>query len=131
MDDKKFYGMALQLEWRYDRLVHQKNNNMKGMVLSMKLRVVMTNGINYLIESGEFKDKDLMSALLKFHSDDWGILCNEDKEFQNELLKNPNSKYEDRFMGVYMINKHKIWIMSEYDYSIKSLLITILLSEEY
>ena len=25
MDDKKFYGMALQLEWRYDRLVHQKN----------------------------------------------------------------------------------------------------------
>lgn len=53
----------------------------------MKLRVVMTNGVNYLIESGEFKDKDLMSALLKFHSDDWGILCNEDKEFQNELLK--------------------------------------------
>ena len=51
----------------------------------MKLRVVMTNGVNYLIESGEFKDKDLMSALLKFHSDDWGILCNEDKEFQNEL----------------------------------------------
>ena len=97
----------------------------------MKLRVVMTNGINYLIESGEFKDKDLMSALLKFHSDDWGILCNEDKEFQKELLKNPNSKYEDRFMGVYMINKHKIWIMSEYDYSIKSLLITILLPEEY
>ena len=32
----------------------------------MKLRVVMTNGVNYLIESGEFKDKDLMSALLKF-----------------------------------------------------------------
>ena len=25
MADKKFYGMALQLEWRYDRLVHQKN----------------------------------------------------------------------------------------------------------
>ncbi len=70
-------------------------------------------------------------ALLKFHSDDWGILCNEDKEFQNELLKNTNSKYEYRFMGVYMINEHKIWIMSEYDYSIKSLLITILLPEEY
>ena len=34
-------------------------------------------------------------------------------------------------MGVYMINGHKIWIMSEYDYSIKSLLITILLPEEY
>lgn len=97
----------------------------------MNLRVVMTNGVNYLVERGEIQDKDLLSALLKFNSDDWGILCNEDKEFQNELLKNPNSKYEDRFMGVYMINENKIWIMSEYDYSIKSLLITILLPEEY
>lgn len=77
----------------------------------MNLRVVMTNGVNNLIESGEFNDKDLMSALLKFHSDDWGILCNEDKEFQNELLKNTNSKYEYRFMGVYMINEHKKWIV--------------------
>ena len=81
----------------------------------MNLKVVMTNGVNHLIESEEFNDKNLISALLKFHSDDWGILCNEDKEFQNELLKNPNSKYEDSFMGVYMINEHKIWIMSEYD----------------
>ena len=97
----------------------------------MKLRVVMTNEVNHLIESGEFNDKDLMVVLLKFHSDDWGILSNEAKEFQNKLLKNLNSKYEDRFMGVYMINKHKIWIMSEYYYSIKSLLITILLPEEY
>ena len=66
----------------------------------MKLRVVMTNGVNYLIESGEFKDKDLMSALLKFHSDDWGILCNEDKEFQNELLKNPNISLLDVSLSV-------------------------------
>jgi len=97
----------------------------------MSLRVVMTNGVNYLIEKGEIKDKDLLSALIKFNSNDWGILSNEDKEFQNELLKNPSSKYEDRFMGVYIINEHKIWIMSGYDYSIKSLLITILLPSEY
>ena len=43
---------------------------MKGLVLFMNLRVVMTNGVNNLIESGEFNDKDLMSALLKFHSDE-------------------------------------------------------------
>lgn len=101
------------------------------MVLFMNLKIVMTNGVNYLIEMGEIQDKDLLSALLKFNSDDWGILSNEDKEFQKELLKNPHSKYEDRFMGVYMLNENKIWIMSEYDYSIKSLLITILLPEEY
>ena len=29
----------------------------------MKLRVVMTNGINYLIESGEFKDKEGIVSL--------------------------------------------------------------------
>lgn len=97
----------------------------------MNLRVVMTNGVNYLIEEGEIQDTDLMSILLKFTSNDWGILCNEDKEVQNELLKNPNSKYYDRFMGVYMINENKVWIISEYDYSIKSLLITVLLPEEY
>lgn len=97
----------------------------------MNFRIVMTNGVNYLIESGKFKDEDLMLALLKFHSDDWGILCNEDKEFQNELLKNPKAKYQDRFMGVYMINQNKIWIMSDYDYSIKKIVITVLLPEEY
>ena len=82
---------------------------MKGMVLFMKTRVVMANRVNYLIERKEIQYK----------------------EFQNELLKNPNAKYKDRFMGVYIINEIKIWIMSEYDYSIKSLLITILLPEEY
>ena len=97
----------------------------------MNLRVLMTNGINYLMEMGEIKDNDLLSILFKFNSNDWGILCSEDKEFQNELLKNSNSKYNDRFMGVYIINEHRIWIMREYDYSIKSFLITILLPEEY
>ena len=56
----------------------------------MSLRVVMTNEVNYLIEKGEIKDNDLLSALIKFNSNDWGILSNEDKEFQNELLKNPS-----------------------------------------
>ena len=29
MADKNFYGMALQLQWRYDRLVHQKKQDKK------------------------------------------------------------------------------------------------------
>ena len=97
----------------------------------MKAKIIMTKGVNSLIESGEFKDKDLMSALLKFHSNDWGILCNKDKEFQNELLLIPNSEYTERFMGVYMIHNIKIWFFREYDYSIDTFLITILLPEEY
>lgn len=97
----------------------------------MGFQMFMTSGVDSLVKEGAIKDKDILIALSKFTSNDWGVLCDEDKEFQIELLKNPNSKYEDRFMGVYMINEIKIWIMSEYDYSIKSLIYTILLPEEY
>ena len=97
----------------------------------MGFQMFMTSGVDSLVKEGVIKDKDILIAVSKFTSNDWGGLCDEDKEFQIELLKNPNSKYEDRFMGVYMINEIKIWIMSEYDYSIKSLIYTILLPEEY
>lgn len=97
----------------------------------MNLKIVVTNGINNLIKEDYIYSTDLDFILLKFISNDWGDLCNEDKKFQNELLKNPNSKYEYRFMGVYMINNIKVWIISEYNYSIKSLIMTILLPEEY
>ena len=97
----------------------------------MKNVIIMTKGIKYLIENQKINESDLLSSLIKFSSNDWGILSNEDKEFQKELLKIPNSRYTERLMGVYVSNKTKIWIISEYDYSIKSLLITILLPEEY
>lgn len=97
----------------------------------MKIKTVMTKGINSLLNKDVFTDLDLTLALTKFLSNDWGILSNEDKEFQTSLLRNPKSIYEDRFMGVYIINEIKIWIIKEYDFSIKGLLITILLPEEY
>lgn len=97
----------------------------------MNFKMFMTSGVDSLVKEGVLKDKDILIALCKFTSNDWGILCDEDKELQNELLKNPKSKYIDRFMGVYMINEIKIWIMSEYDYSIKNLIYTVLLPEEY
>jgi hypothetical protein len=97
----------------------------------MNFKIFMTSGINNLIENKVIKNENLNLALSRFISNDWGALSDEDKELQNELLKNPKSKYEDRFMGVYIINKTKIWIMMEYDYSIKSLTFTILLPEEY
>lgn len=97
----------------------------------MNFKMFMTSGVDSLVKEGVLERKDILIALSKFTSNDWGILCDEDKEFQNELLKNPKSKYVDRFMGVYMINEIKIWIMSEYDYSIKELIYTVLLPEEY
>ena len=80
---------------------------------------------------GTLKDIDLVNILNQFVRNDWGVLNDEDKQFQNELLKNPKSVYEERFMGVYLINKFKIWIFREYNYLKDSLIITILLPEEY
>lgn len=105
-------------------------NSIKGFDY-MKIKTVMTKGINSLLNKEAFTDLDLTLTLTKFLSNDWGILSNEDKEFQTNLLRNPKSIYEDRFMGVYIINEIKIWIIREYDFSIKGLLITILLPEEY
>lgn len=97
----------------------------------MKSKIVMTKGVNSLIENGIFSDKDLLSALIQFTSNDWGILSDEDKKLQDELLLIPNSEYNERFMGVYMIHNIKIWFFREYDYSIDTFLTTILLPEEY
>lgn len=76
----------------------------------MKTKIVMTNGINSLLESGSFSDKDLFSALVQFTANGWGILCAEDKKLQNELLLIPNSEYSERFIGVYTIQNFEIWI---------------------
>ncbi len=97
----------------------------------MKAKIIMTKGVNSLIENGTFSDKDLLSALIQFTSNDWGILSDEDKKLQDELLLIPNSEYDERFMGVYMIHNVKIWFFREYDHSIDTFLITILLPEEY
>ncbi|MDU2674197.1 MAG: hypothetical protein E7C50_00265 [Clostridium sp.] len=97
----------------------------------MKAKIIMTKGVNSLIENGTFNDKDLLSSLIQFTSNDWGILSDEDKKLQDELLLIPNSEYNERFMGVYMIHNIKIWFFREYDYSIDTFLTTILLPEEY
>ena len=97
----------------------------------MNIKIIITKGIEDLMEEEVFKERDLNLVLSKFISNDWGILENEDKKFQNKLLENPKSIYEDRFLGVYIINKVKIWVIREYDFSTKGLIVTILLPEEY
>ncbi|CAM2079714.1 MAG: hypothetical protein NSGCLCUN01_03942 [uncultured Clostridium sp.] len=97
----------------------------------MKAKIVMTNGVNSLLERGAFSDKDLFLVLIQFTANDWGILSDEDKKLQDELLLVPNSEYSERFMGIYMIHNIKIWIFREYDCYTDTFLTTILLPEEY
>ena len=42
-----------------------------------------------------------------------------------------NAKKTERFMGVYTYFDTKFWIMSDYDCTIDTLVITVLLPEEY
>ena len=97
----------------------------------MKFINVITKGIQSLLDEKSIKDTDLTNSLNQFVRNNWGILNDEDKQFQNELLKNPKSVYEERFMGVYLINEFKIWIFREYDSLKDILIITILLPKEY
>ena len=97
----------------------------------MKAKIVITQGVNSLLENKFFTDKELLSTIIQFTANDWGVLSDEDKQLQDELLLIPNSEYNDRFMGAYIVNEVKIWIMREYDYSTDTFLTTILLPEEY
>ncbi len=97
----------------------------------MKSLVCMTKGIKNCINENEIKFKDLTNSLVRFNKNDWGVLCKDDTELQSELLKEENSKLNNMFMGSYVSNKTKFWIISEYDYLIGTLITTILLPEEY
>ncbi|CAM2079685.1 MAG: hypothetical protein NSGCLCUN01_03912 [uncultured Clostridium sp.] len=97
----------------------------------MKAKIIMTKGVNSLLKKGVFSDNDLFSILVQFTTNDWGILSDEDKKLQDELLLTPNSEYTERFTGVYIIHNVKIWIFKEYDCYANIFLITLLLPDEY
>ncbi len=97
----------------------------------MKNSVYMTRGIKNCIDEGEINPYILRISLSRFDSNYWGELCKDDTELQNELLKEKNSKIDNRFIGSYTSNQTKFWIISEYDYTEKTLITTILLPEEY
>ena len=79
--------------------------------------VVATPGIMDALDAGD------MTRLLARHvRGDWGDVCDEDKNQNNEAVKNG-----DRVLSAYETDKGKIWIITEADRS----LTTFLLPEEY
>ena len=85
--------------------------------------ICMTSGIAELMEEGKITTNELESILQKHVNGDWGDLCEEDK-LENEAAL---STGESRLMSTYTINNIKIWIITEWDKSVT----TILLPEEY
>lgn len=97
----------------------------------MQVTTYFTNGIETYIEKGELSESDVLGSLIKFSLNDWGELSKEDKDVQYELLKLENAKKTNRFMGLYTYFDTKFWIMSDYDCTIDTLVLTVLLPEEY
>lgn len=98
----------------------------------MKKTILLTHGVSNALQSKEIYEFDLQLQLFKFLDNNWGDLCQEDTELQNSLIKEVDSKLHNRFMGVYKLMKNiEIWIMSEYDYTMDTLIITVLFPHEY
>lgn len=86
-------------------------------------QVVMTRGVAEIDKNYE-THKEISHCLLRHYYGDWGDLCEEDKQANDDALKNG-----DRLVSAYTVgeDKTKIWIITEWDRSAT----TILLPEEY
>jgi hypothetical protein len=81
-------------------------------------KVVLTQNANQTIDK-----QSVANALQRHHNGDWGDLCDEDKQRNDEALKHSGrlfSAYRDE-------NGIKFWIITEHDRSYT----TILLPEDY
>lgn len=87
-------------------------------------RVVITRGLNNLIENSENLRNELNGALSRYFNCDWGDTCEDDKVLNDAAVKNNN----DRIVAKYVLsNDIKIFIITEADRSYT----TIMLTEEY
>lgn len=83
--------------------------------------VVMTMGVNDLVQRGAFNPGPYLRRHLR---GDWGDLCDDDRHQNDAALKSG----EDRLFSSYRVtNDLKLWIITEWDRSVT----TLLLPEEY
>lgn len=85
-------------------------------------QVVMTRGIAEAIEKDKEFKAFVNASFLRHTQCDWGELCEDDKEM-NELALIHN----DRLFSSYTLNDWKVWIITEWDRSVT----TILFPSEY
>lgn len=86
-------------------------------------KVVMTNGINSkMAENKKFSD-EIMNCFKKYMVCDWGDMCNEDKEMNDNALRTGTA----RVLAAYNISEGRVYIITEQDRSYT----TILFANEY
>lgn len=82
-------------------------------------QVVMTRGI----ADSDLCKEEITKAITRHSNGDWGDMPTEDKELNDKALESG----DDRLMSSYTINGEKIWIITEWDKSIT----TVLFPSEY
>lgn len=90
--------------------------------------VVMTMGVREIVLSGAEAADVIQSCLDRHCIGDWGDLCEDDKAMNDESLEAEKcGEWSDRLFSSYETDFGKIYIITEYDRSVT----TILLPEEY
>ena len=80
-------------------------------------KIVTTCGIDEAFEYPQF-----FPLLIRHASGDWGDVCAEDAQMNEQGVI-----HNDRIMSVYTLQERKVWIITEWDRSVT----TILFPEEY
>ena len=83
-------------------------------------KTVMTSGVNNKIAESEKFAREIKICMEKYITCDWGDLCNEDKEMNDNALRNGN----DRILAAYDTPEGKIYIITEHDRSYTTILFT-------
>jgi hypothetical protein len=86
-------------------------------------RVVSTAGVHAEMESGELDPQAILRSLARHARGDWGDLGDDDKALNDRAL----ADNDGRLFSAYEIGDKKIWIITEYDRSVT----TVLFPEEY
>lgn len=69
----------------------------------------MTRGINNCIADDENFSKEILKAFLRYKKCDWGEMCQEDKEMNDEAVRSEN----DRILAAYETSKGKVYTITE------------------
>ena len=89
-------------------------------------KLYMTRGINDEIADNENFAKEICDIIKRFKAQDWGALCQEDKQMNEDALKSGNG----RILAAYNTSVKKVYVITdglktEYEAT------TILFAEEY
>ncbi len=80
-------------------------------------RIVVTTAVDNKMKSDAGFDKFVKISLGRFKRGDWGVLCDEDKANSDKAVAN-----SQMIMGAYARNGVEIWIITEWDRSVTTIL---------